>query len=174
MKLLWRMVILSFFFGKFWQKRVLLWWAGGFAWVWPEGGIFQKYACFFLKVYVHFLFLVFMLARKCSFFLMSFFFFFTRVSFKKQQKKLFSHSMVNPYGFYIFQKLECLQVTFSGHIPFSKESQWKILSILSECFTPGLIIGRNWKKSKGYDRWLNLDYNTQIRLAGFSINFLWF
>ena len=94
MKLLWRMVILSFFFGKFWQKRVLLWWAGGFAWVWPEGEIFQEYACFFLKVYVHFLFFV---EKRMRFLLLFFdvlFFGFTRVSFKKQQKKLNPHSMV--------------------------------------------------------------------------------
>ena len=116
MKLLWRMVILSFFFGKFWQKRVLLWWAGGFAWVWPEGGIFQKYACFFLKVYVHFLFFV---EKRMRFLLLFFdvlFFGFTRVSFKKQQKKLNPHSKVNITKIILFE---------SEMYSISPETRWR-------------------------------------------------
>ena len=38
-----------FFFGKFRQKRVLLWWARWFDKVWLEGQIFPEYAFFFAQ-----------------------------------------------------------------------------------------------------------------------------
>ena len=67
---------------------------GGFAWVWLEGEIFQEYAFFFLKVYVHFLFLVYKRMGCLLLFLDVLFFGFAMVSFKKQQKKLNPHSKV--------------------------------------------------------------------------------
>ena len=57
-------------------------------------GDFSRICFFFLKVYVHFLFLVYKRMGKMLLFLDVLFFGFAKVSFKKQQKRLNPHSKI--------------------------------------------------------------------------------
>ena len=75
------------FFGKFRQKRVILWWARWNAWVWLEGQIFPEYAFFFAQgIGTFFVSCLEKNGENAPFFWCPFFGF-ARVSFKKTAKR---------------------------------------------------------------------------------------
>ena len=93
------MVILSFFCWQILAKTCSIMVSRGVCMGMAGRGDFSRICFFFLKVYVHFLFFV---EKRMRFLLLFFdvlFFCFTRVSFKKQQKKLNPHSMVKYFLF---------------------------------------------------------------------------
>ena len=94
MNLLWRMVILSFFFGQILAKTCSIMVSRGICMGMGRRGDFSKICSFFPQgICTFFVFRWEKNAVFASFFWCPFFFF-TRVSFKKQQKKLNPHSKV--------------------------------------------------------------------------------
>ena len=94
MKLLWRMVILSFFFGQILAKTCSIMVSRGICMGMGRRGDFSKICSFFPQgIFTFFVFRWEKNAVFASFFWCPFFFF-TRISFKKQQKKLNPHPKV--------------------------------------------------------------------------------
>ena len=116
MKLLWRMVILSFFFWQILAKTCSIMVSRGFCMGMARRGDFSKICLFFPQgICTFFVFRWEKNAVFASFFWCPFFCF-TRVSFKKQQKKLNPHSKVNERKYPGHSYKQDSHISFSGGV----------------------------------------------------------
>ena len=104
MKLLWRMVILSFFFWQILAKTCSIMVSRGVCMGMAGRGDFSRICFFFPQGICTFFVSCFYAGEKMLLFFDVIFCFFTRVSFKKQQKKLNPHSKVKWKLIYVFSQ----------------------------------------------------------------------